>query len=147
MDIRIKDLKGCDAEKVFNLFSLEKDNTTGIEDSWSLDDLKAMFKSKSNHNYGLFFKGEIIGFVLSHINEAARKVYLENILVVKEYRKQGLAKKLLNELLSKCALMGDFRYVAQVNAENIAALELLRSCGFTIGEKMNWVQRNDFNKK
>jgi Acetyltransferases len=147
MDVSIIALEENDAEKVLALFSLERNNTTGIDDSWSLDDLKRLFNSKSDYNYGLSLNGEIIGFVLSHINEASRKVYLENILIAKEYRKQGLGKKLLNHLLTKYAKMGIFRFVAQVNPENIAALEVLKTSEFIIGEKMYWVQKNDFDKK
>ena len=147
MDTSFKILKKQDAEKVLSLFAFELDNTTGIDDSWTLDDLRRLFSGKNNHNFGLFSNGELIGFILSHINKSARKVYLENILIIKEYRKQGLAKQMLNQLLEKYATMGEYRYVAQVNSGNIAALNLLKSCGFIVGEKMFWVQKNDFNKK
>jgi ribosomal protein S18 acetylase RimI-like enzyme len=143
--ISFKKLKECNAERVLSLFSFEHSIATGIEDSWTLHDLKRLFKSKNDYNYGLFLRNELIGFALSHINKASRKVYLENILISKEYRRQGLAKQLLNHLLEKYATMGNFRYVAQVNSKNIAALELLKSSDFVIGEKMNWMQKNDFN--
>ena len=147
MNINFKKLKESNAEKVFSLLLLEPNNTTGIDDSWSLNDLKGLFRSRSDYSFGLFLSGEMIGFVLSHSNKASRKVYLENIFILKEYRKQGFAKELLSHLLSVYATKGGFRYVAQVNYENIAALELLKSCGFKVGEKMNWVQKNDFNKE
>jgi ribosomal protein S18 acetylase RimI-like enzyme len=143
-DILFKRLKECNAENVLALFSIEHSLTTGIEDSWTLHDLKRLFKSKNDHNYGLFLGNELIGFALSHINKASRKVYLENILISKEYRRKGLAKRLLNHLLAKYATMGDFRYVAQVNSRNTAALELLKSSDFVTGEKMDWMQKNDF---
>jgi ribosomal protein S18 acetylase RimI-like enzyme len=142
--ISFKKLKECNTEKVLSLFSLEHNITTGIEDSWTLPDLKRLFKSKNDYNCGLFLRNELIGFALSHINKALRKVYLENILISKEYRRQGLAKRLLNHLLAKYAKRGNFRYVAQVNSKNTAALELLKSVNFMIGEKMNWMQKNDF---
>lgn len=51
-----------------------------------------------------------IGFAIYYIYEAEQAIYLEDIFIVKESRKTGVGKSILEEVENKAKEMG-FRYV------------------------------------
>lgn len=73
-----------------------------------------------------------------HINK--KDVMISNVLVTKEYQRQGYGKKIIEHIKKKMKKKG-FRLVLEVNDDNIPALKCYKSCGFTIsrimGNKIN----------
>ena len=55
---------------------------------------------------------------------------LENVLVAEEYRKSGIGRAILTELLSDAKERGAEKVFLEVRVSNSAALRLYLSCGF-----------------
>lgn len=115
-------------------------------DFWSEKELYDWLSSSKDFSIGLFEEQSMIGYCLSHYNPSLNKISLENIYIIKSYRNQGLAKKLLQEIINlyKQAYPNQaslLRFVALAQSDNLESINLARSCGFSIGETMVWMQK------
>ena len=138
--IKIRKLKKGDLDFVLNLFRELDDNTTGINDEWEIYEILNMINNYKDLNLGAFLDGKLIGFVLSHCYTRANKVYVENIVVSKEHRRKGVASALLCELHFLYSKLGNYRFIALVNENNISSCALFKKF-YMSGNKMIWYQR------
>lgn len=119
-------------------------NCGAIDDFWSNSELNAWVKNETDMCIGTYRENLMVGFCLTHYHKEAKKVHLENIFVIEGYRRQGIAKKMLTYITSYyIGLDNGIRYVGLVNTENKSAMDLLINNGFSCGNKMFWIQRNE----
>jgi ribosomal-protein-alanine N-acetyltransferase len=73
------------------------------------------------------------GFLVAQIGVAQNggpEWELENIAVLPEYRRRGLARRLLSALLKQARLQGAERIFLEVRESNLAAIRLYEAAGF-----------------
>lgn len=137
------ELKRLNSEEIEDVLSLLKEftyDTTGVDDAWTYEELINMINSDNDINLGLYIEEKLIGLVLTHCYNAANKVYVENIIVSKEYQRQGYGTRLLLELISEYSKKGNYRFVALVNKKNVASRKLFSKI-YEQGQSMIWFQR------
>jgi ribosomal-protein-alanine N-acetyltransferase len=61
----------------------------------------------------------------------AEQIHINNLAVLPEARGQGLASRLLADVMAECAQMGVERATLEVRRSNTAALRLYAKAGFT----------------
>ena len=114
-----------------------------VSDFWNETEIKNWLSDESDYCIGAYYNNEIIGFCLTHYHAQVNKVHLENIFVVENYRRKGIAKKMLKEVFGFYNKLGKrIRYIGLVNTNNDNAVCMLKNMDFIIGEKMFWVQKN-----
>lgn len=72
----------------------------------------------------------VIGFIAARL--VADELHINNVAVRHEYRRLGIAKKLLDTVLEEAARMGAQTAFLEVRADNAPAQALYARCGFRI---------------
>ena len=93
---------------------------------------------KENSVFLMAFEDETpIGYVgLSTILDEG---YMGNLGVVEEYRRKGIGRALMNELINECKAMDSAFVTLEVRASNTPAVKLYESLGFTeAGRRKNY---------
>lgn len=82
---------------------------------------------------------ELIGYIIA--NAVCDEVTLEHIAVTLDYRRQGVAARLLRQLLSVCKQQGQRAVFLEVSERNLTAQALYVALGFsTVGRRENYYQ-------
>lgn len=123
----------------------EKFDCCELNDFWTIEELEKWLDNKHDICAGFFIDGVLVGFCLTHVSYDIGKVYLENIYVSPQYRGLGIAKKLVDYVVREYSLLNNgktLRFVALVEISNAPAITTLKKGGFSIGDKMLWIQKN-----
>ncbi len=106
-------------------------------DPWTEEMILGSFSDDYFHGYIAEANGKVIGYVgLSVVFDTADILL---VAVVNEYRKQGIASKLLSDGLDLAVWLGAERAMLEVDTTNEAAIKCYRSLGFeTIAERKNY---------
>lgn len=84
--------------------------------------------------------GEAIGYV--GMQFVLDEGYISNVAVAREYRRMGIARALIAELLSRADALGLSFVTLEVRKSNAPAIALYSSFGFVpVGERRNYYQR------
>ena len=95
--------------------------------------LKDIIESQFDDVYGYYVDAKLVGFI--HISKLYETVDIVNVVVDKEYRKQGIATKLIDYIIG---LFNDVENIMlEVNEHNISAIGLYEKCGFDVINKRN----------
>jgi len=88
----------------------------------------------SNFVIGAFIQGRLVGmagFVHEKGPKVRHKGRIWGVYVAAEFRNQGIGRRILLEILQRCALMGELRQVLlSVAVSQTAATKLYQSLGF-----------------
>lgn len=104
---------------------------------WSARSIESEM-SRENSVFLMAFDGEKpIGYV--GLSTVLDEGYMGNLAVVGEYRRQGIGRALMNELISECKKL-DLAFVTlEVRASNTPAVNLYVSLGFDeVGRRKNY---------
>ncbi len=119
-----------------NIEELERFNELGylVNNNFSnLYKLKDIIDSQFDDVYGYYVDAKLVGFI--HISKLYETVDIVNVVVDKEYRKQGIATKLIDYIID---LFNDVENIMlEVNEHNISAIGLYEKCGFEVINKRN----------
>ena len=117
-----------------------------LDDFWNEQELAAWISTNEDYCIGAFADNQLVGFCLTHYHMAVNKVHLENIYVCEKYRKQGVAKRLLFDIIAHYRELSKnkIRFVGLVDESNEAALSILENANFVKGHPMNWMQLNSY---
>jgi len=90
-------------------------------------------------SWGAYIERKLVGYIFAVLSE--QFVHLVNVAVKAEYRRLGIARKLLGQLY-KTALKGKLEYVIlEVRRSNDTAIDFYMNEGFVqIGEKQGYYQ-------
>ena len=114
--------------EVFNKLGLQVNSNFS-----NLYDLSQIIDSQYDYVYGYYLDDKLVGFV--HITKLYETMDIVNVVVDDEYRKQGIATKLINYVID---LFDDIDNVMlEVNENNIPAISLYKKNKFEIINKRN----------
>lgn len=153
--LSIKKAAPSDIESIFKLgsateeFSVAEKPESGL--FWSKKQLFRWIKSKEDLCLVAKIKNQVIGFVLCSYHKPTRKLSIENIFIVKEYRRQKIGKKLIEKVL-RWATRKSVEYITCLTRrKDIPFINLMESFGFIKGyEDWIWLEKeltNEFPKK
>ena len=104
---------------------------------WALEGLKEMFHTRGYCSFLAKEGEEVIGYVGMKI--VLDEADITNVAVMPSYRKQGIAGKLLAQLLEAAKEQELHSIFLEVRASNVAAITLYEHAGFKeIGQRKNY---------
>ncbi|MGN1372485.1 MAG: ribosomal protein S18-alanine N-acetyltransferase [Candidatus Coproplasma sp.] len=119
-------IRRCKFEDILAVAELEKQCFSG--ESWGYGTLASSFE---NSQYSMFVAeegGEVAGY--GCISVSFENCDLENVLVAEEYRRSGVGRRILNELISEAKSRGAENMFLEVRVSNAPAMRLYLSSGF-----------------
>lgn len=143
----IIEYKRLDEKDVEHLMLFLKDtffDCGNIDDFWGSEDITNWLSDREDFCIGAWQDKVLIGFCLTHFHKAVKKVHLENIYVLEDFRNKDIAINMLNRVEDYYKDKGNkIRFVALIKKENIPALNLIKKKNYSIGDEMFWVQKNE----
>lgn len=122
-------------EKHINaIYSIEK---SCFSEPWSIEGIKSELKNENARFMVAIKDGNVIGY--AGMYNICSYGYVTNIAVILEYRRMGVARRLLKELIF-CGINEDMDFISlEVRKSNTAAIELYKSLGFkNVGMRRNF---------
>ena len=118
-----------------------------LNDFWTDEELESWIACEEDYSTGAFLDGTMVGFCLTHYHKAVNKVYLENIFVCNDYRGQGIAHRLIFDVIAHYRDLSDkkIRFIGLVDVRNKAAVSVLEKGSFVKGHPMLWMQLNAYD--
>lgn len=103
---------------------------------WSEDSIRSSFENKANRFYIAEKDGEIIAYI--GLSVSVDEGYILNVATLPEYRRQGIAKALINYIINMCS--DKLRFITlEVRPSNTSAVKLYEGFGFEkVGERKNY---------
>ena len=95
---------------------------------WSEDGLKSELDNKFARFYVAFLDGQIAGYIGSH--NVLGEVYITNVAVFPEFRRNGVGKALVELLVSEMKAENAEFVTLEVRESNLNAISLYEKCGF-----------------
>ena len=134
MNIEIKKMTTSHIEEIAKL---EKDC---FSSPWSEDGLK----TELNNNFARFFVAfsgdEIAGYIGSH--NVLGEVYITNVAVFPEFRRNGVGKALVEFLVNKMKEENAEFVTLEVRKSNLSAISLYEKCRFqNVGERRKFYEK------
>ena len=131
-------------KNVFDLADIEE--VCFAKDAWTVNNLRGEFLNEFSYLIGYYQDDKLVGYT------CVRAMYEEaqvcNVAVLPEYRRQGIAKQLIEEMLRLSAEKGCQICELEVNTENTPAVELYKKCGFEVaGIRKNFYRRTRYNSR
>ena len=119
-------IRKCRYEDILSVSELEKLCFKG--ESWSFGTIASAFENPAYCMLVAEEGGEVIGYGCTCTT--LDTCVLGNVLVAVAYRKSGIGRAILTELLSDAKERGAEKVFLEVRVSNSAALRLYLSCGF-----------------
>lgn len=139
--ILLRRLSLCDVNSI--LPHLNVFDCGAVEDSWTRPELEDWILNTSDFCLGAFVDNELVGFCLTHFHKQVNKVYLENIFTIETYRRYGISRQLIAQVVNYYRKRSrKVRFIGLVNSRNDAAVNLFIKNSFHQGYQMYWMQRN-----
>lgn len=129
---------------IFQLAEIEK-KCFG-KDAWSIASLRGEYENDFSHFWGEQVDGVTVGYVCVRI--LYEEAQICNIAVLPEYRRQGIATRLLSTVSEYAKSQGCERCELEVNTANTPAVELYKKCGYNIaGTRVNFYRRSRYSTR
>jgi len=136
-------MSNLDLDEVFNIgreikeFKIDEN----FESFWNKEQLQNWIKSKSDVLLVAKEKEKIVGFILIAVHNPTQKATIENIWVHENYRKNGIANKLvaqgLNQLKEK-----NVKYIcALAKVDNLVSIKFFEKNNFSKGYDFTWLHK------
>ncbi|MBE6063167.1 MAG: ribosomal-protein-alanine N-acetyltransferase [Clostridium butyricum] len=122
MNVHIRLMTDADIDDIVEISSLS------FSHSWS----KSSYEHELQNSLAKYFVAEInnkvVGFIGTWI--IVDESHITNVAVHPDFRKNGIALKLINTMIAYCKDRGCIAYTLEVRAGNIPAILLYEKCGF-----------------
>ncbi|MBO5866982.1 MAG: ribosomal protein S18-alanine N-acetyltransferase [Clostridia bacterium] len=133
-----------DMNTVFDLADIEKECFG--KDAWTISSIRGEFSNDFSYLIGYYEEDTLVAYT------CVRAMYEEaqvcNIAVLPNYRRKGIATKLIDEMLRLSVDKGCKYCELEVNTENTPAIELYKKCGFEVaGIRKNFYRRTRYNSR
>lgn len=113
-------------EDILRISEIEKECFP--KEPWSFQMLASSFETDSFYGLVAEDEGEIIGY--GGFTAAADSADIDNIAVLEDFRRGGVAKAIVEELCKKAKQQGVEKLFLEVRVSNYAAMGLYLKCGF-----------------
>ena len=148
MDYIIRTAENQDIEEIWNIGNNVSEFKTApnVVTFWPKETLENCINKEDVMFYVVESKNKIIGFTIVNLNKSLGKAEIENIYILPKYRKNGIGKQLLEEILKSLKE----RSYNNVNCLADEAIGFYKYNGFTKGKNFAWmymVVSKDFKKK
>ena len=133
-----------DMNTVFDLADIE--NECFGKDAWTISNIRGEFSNDFSYLIGYYEEDKLVAYT------CVRAMYEEaqvcNIAVLPNYRRKGIATKLIDEILRLSVDKGCKYCELEVNTENTPAIELYKQFGFEVaGIRKNFYRRTRYNSR
>lgn len=148
--IRIKTLKGIDFKIVYTAFT--KAFADYEINSMSFDEVMQMITRRGFNpeiSFGAFENDELVSFTLNGLGKwnGKKTAYDTGTGTIKEYRGQGLAKKIFQESVPVLKENGISQYLLEVLQHNDKAVNLYKNQAFKISREFDYFTANKSDLK
>ena len=131
-------------DTVFDLADIEQECFG--KDAWTVNNIRGEFANKFSYLIGYYDEDKLVGYT------CVRAMYEEaqvcNVAVLPNYRRKGIAKQLVEEMLRLSVEKGCKYCELEVNTENEPAINLYKKCGFEVaGVRKNFYRRTRYNSR
>lgn len=134
MDLKVEKMTSAHIEEIAKL---EKEC---FSSPWSEDGLKTELKNNFARFYVAFSEGRIVGYIGSH--NIIGEVYVTNVAVSPEFRRNGVGKTLVKFLIEQMETEKAEFVTLEVRKSNLNAISLYEKCGFEkVGERRNFYEK------
>ncbi len=120
--IHIREMTLEDIEQVYNL------ENSIFSIPWSKDSFESSVKNKNTLFIVAEEEGEILGYLGMYI--FSEEADISNVAVSKQYRRQHIAKQMMDDILLKAQAAGVKHVTLEVRETNVAAIKLYENMGF-----------------
>ncbi|MCH5153081.1 MAG: ribosomal protein S18-alanine N-acetyltransferase [Clostridiales bacterium] len=129
---------------VFQLHNIEK--VCFGKDAWTINNIVGEFHNDYSHIFGEVVDGKIVGYAC--VRTMYEEAQICNIAVLPDYRRQGIATRLL-EAVAELAKNSDCeRCELEVNVANTPAIEMYKKNGYEIeGTRVNFYRRTRYSSR
>lgn len=111
-----------------------------FSEPWSENSLKEELTNETARFYVIHSGEKLLGYIGA--NNICGEVYITNVAVNKEFRFQGLGKKLVNHLVKQAEAENALFVTLEVRESNENAIRLYEKCGFKrAGERKNFYSK------
>ncbi len=129
---------GFSMPTVFQLNKIEK--ACFGKDAWSVPNLVGEFQNDYSHMFGEVVDDVVVGYVCVRIMYEEAQIC--NIAVLPEFRRQGIATRLLETVADFAKVQQCQRCELEVNTANTATVQLYKKCGYeVVGTRPNFYRR------
>ena len=127
---------------VFQLSNIEK--VCFGKDAWSIAALRGEFENDYSHFFAERDEdGKIIGYIC--VRTLLEEAQVCNIAVLPQYRRQGIATRLIHVMMEFAKEKECTRCELEVNTMNEPAIGVYKKCGFEeVGIRKNFYRRNRY---
>lgn len=126
---------------VFQLQAIEK--ACFGRDAWTINNIVSEFQNEYSHIFCETLNEQIVGYACVRIMYEEAQIC--NIAVLPDYRRQGIATRLLEAVHELAVDEGCERSELEVNVANAPAIELYKKCGYEIaGKRVNFYRRTRY---
>ncbi len=124
------------ASHIENVALLEKEC---FSTPWSEVGLRAELNNPNARFYVAFSGGRVVGYIGAH--NILGEVYITNVAVSKDFRRQGIGNALITHLLNVCANEDAEFVTLEVRESNSQAIALYEKTGFSnVGSRRNFYE-------
>lgn len=122
MQIEVRKLKDEDLDRVCEL------EASSFSMPWKKEDFKDLIERNDSVYLVLLTDGYIVG--CAGYTDNGYEGYINNVVIDKEYRGRGLARKLVDSLIAIGNGQGVRDFTLEVRVSNVPAIRLYESLGF-----------------
>ncbi len=119
----------------------EFDTTDEIVIFWPKHILRNCIESQSDWLLVAEENQQLIGFIICNNSPVFKKAVIENVFVSPQYRKKGVAKKLLDYLLNEIKSTDCEYVVIFAEGDNNTAIDFYVQNGFNRGKNFAWIDK------
>ncbi|OGU77780.1 MAG: hypothetical protein A2V93_10925 [Ignavibacteria bacterium RBG_16_34_14] len=110
--------------------------------SCSNEKLEELLKDKFTKGIIAEVNGKPVGWLRTNINQTEKKIYINQLYVLKEYQGKGIGKKLI-KIAKEKALKNNFNKIwLGVMSENLPSVNWYKSLGFIFEEEIPFTMIN-----
>lgn len=136
MEIKIDKMNLTDLDKISNILN------TDFDDFWNYNIFKTELENENSKYIVAKIDNEIVGFAGIWI--AIDEAHITNIVTKKNYRKKGIGKILLENLIMLSNKLHLNSITLEVKQSNIPAIKLYEKYGFeNLGIRKNYYKGNE----
>lgn len=131
-------------EKMFlsDLDEISNNLTTEFDDFWNASILETELKNPFSKYIIAKIDSQIVGF--AGVIDTVDQLEITNIVVKKDFRKNGIGNKLLLELINIAKESNKKEIILEVNSNNLSAIKLYEKNGFkNIGFRKKYYNNTD----